>query len=95
MTLSGLLGPLRRDPALLAATDAARAANRPRLDLTAVGGLRAPAIAAIADAGRLVLAVTATGRETEDLVAALRSLLGEVAVEIGRASCRERVLMSV
>ena len=29
---------------------------------------------------RLVLAVTATGRETEDLAAALRSLLGEAAV---------------
>jgi transcription-repair coupling factor (superfamily II helicase) len=80
MTLSGLLGPLLRDPAVLAAADAARAGHRPRLDLTAVGGLRAPALAAIADTGRTVLAVTATGRETEDLAAALRSLLGEGAV---------------
>jgi transcription-repair coupling factor (superfamily II helicase) len=80
MTLSGLLGPLASDPALLAATSAARTGARPRLDLTAVGALRAPAIASVASAGRLVLAVTATGRETEDLAAALRSLLGEGAV---------------
>jgi transcription-repair coupling factor (superfamily II helicase) len=80
MTLSGLLGPLLRDPALLAAAEAARGGHRSRLDLTAVGGLRAPALAVIADAGRPVLAVTATGRESEDLVAALRSLLGENAV---------------
>jgi transcription-repair coupling factor (superfamily II helicase) len=80
MTLSGLLQPLRSDPALRAAVDAARGGARPRLDLTAVGGLRAPAIASIARAERLVLAVTATGRETEDLAAALRSFLGESAV---------------
>jgi transcription-repair coupling factor (superfamily II helicase) len=80
MTLSGLLEPLRRDPALRAAAQAAALGSRPRLDLTAVGGLRAPAIAAIAGAGRTVLAVTATGRETEDLAAALRSLLGDSAV---------------
>ena len=80
MTLSGLLTPLTHDPALRSATEAARSGLRPRLDLTAVGGLRAPAIASIAAAGPLVLAVTATGRETEDLAAALRSLLGDSAV---------------
>ena len=80
MTLSGLLQPLQSDPALRSALDAARAGSRPRLDLTAVGGLRAPAIASIAQAERLVLAVTATGREAEDLAAALRSFLGESAV---------------
>jgi transcription-repair coupling factor (superfamily II helicase) len=80
MTLSGLLQPLQSDPALRSAVDAARGGARPRLDLTAVGGLRAPAIASIARAERLVLAVTATGRETEDLAAALRSLLGESGV---------------
>jgi transcription-repair coupling factor (superfamily II helicase) len=80
MTLSGLLQPLQSDPALRSAVAAARAGSRPRLDLTAVGGLRAPAIASIAQAERLVLAVTATGREAEDLAAAVRSLLGESAV---------------
>ncbi|HEX4790700.1 MAG TPA: transcription-repair coupling factor [Actinospica sp.] len=77
MTLSGLIDPLRLDPAVRAAIDAARGGARPRLDLTAVAGLRAPVLAALAETGRLVLAVTATGREAEDLAAALRSLLGE------------------
>jgi transcription-repair coupling factor (superfamily II helicase) len=63
-----------------AAVEAARRGGRPRLDLTAVPGLRAPALAAIASAGPPVLAVTATGREAEDLAAALRSLLGQDAV---------------
>lgn len=80
MTLSGLIDPLRLDPAVAAALGAAREAARPRLDLAAVPGLRAPLLAAIAAEGRPVLAVTATGREAEDLVAALRSLLGEDAV---------------
>jgi transcription-repair coupling factor (superfamily II helicase) len=80
MTLSGLIDPLRLDPAVAAALGAARAGARPRLDLAAVPGLRAPLLAAIAAADRPVLAVTATGRESEDLVAALRSLLGEGAV---------------
>ena len=84
MTLSGLIPALRLDPAIDRLAAAAQAVGRPRLDLTAVPGLRAPALAAIAAEGRLVLAVTATGREAEDLAAALRSLLGEAAVHYAR-----------
>src|SRR6185312_7471678 len=80
MPMPGLLEPLRTDPAVQAALRAARDRSRPRLDLTTVAGQRAPLLASVAGAGSLVLAVTATGREAEDLAAALRSLLGEEAV---------------
>jgi transcription-repair coupling factor (superfamily II helicase) len=81
MPLSGLLGPVTRDPAVAAAISAAGEGSRPRLDLTAPPGLRPFALAAIADrAGRSLLAVTATGREADDLASALRSLLGDAAV---------------
>ncbi|HZP53797.1 MAG TPA: transcription-repair coupling factor, partial [Actinocrinis sp.] len=81
MPLPGLLGPVAQDSAVAAAVQAARAADRPRLDLTAPPGLRPFALAAIAErAGRPLLAVTATGRECDDLAAGLRSLLGTSAV---------------
>jgi transcription-repair coupling factor (superfamily II helicase) len=81
MPLSGLLGPVAQDPAVAAAIAAARGGTRPRLDLTAPPGLRPFALAAIAArSGRSLLAVTATGREADDLAAALRSLLGDAAV---------------
>ncbi len=81
MPLSGLLGPVAQDPAVAAAIAAAGSGTRPRLDLTAPPGLRPFALAAIAErAGRSLLAVTATGREADDLAAALRSLLGDAAV---------------
>ena len=81
MPLPGLLGPVAQDPAIAAAVRAARAGDRPRLDLTAPPGLRPFALAAVArQADRPLLAVTATGREADDLVAALRTLLGTSAV---------------
>ncbi|HZU55646.1 MAG TPA: transcription-repair coupling factor [Actinocrinis sp.] len=81
MPLPGLLGPVAQDSAIVAAVQAARAGDRPRLDLTAPPGLRPFALAAIAErAGRPLLAVTATGRESDDLAAGLRSLLGASAV---------------
>ncbi len=76
MTLSGLLDVVIEDPAVDAAVDAARAGDRPRLDLSGPPALRPFLVAArAARAGRPILAVTATGREAEDLAAALRSLL--------------------
>ncbi|MGZ4495745.1 MAG: transcription-repair coupling factor, partial [Nocardioides sp.] len=81
MSLTGVLDVLADDPALAAAIDAAQSSGRTELDLTAPDGVRPFAIAAVAArAGRPVLAVTATGREAEDLVTALRSLLPPDAV---------------
>ncbi|MBS2962503.1 transcription-repair coupling factor [Actinocrinis puniceicyclus] len=81
MPLPGLLGPVARDSAIAAAVRAAGTGDRPRLDLTAPPGLRPFALAAIArQAGRPLLAVTATGRECDDLAAGLRALLGSSAV---------------
>ncbi|PZF80994.1 transcription-repair coupling factor [Jiangella anatolica] len=86
MSLSGLLSALLGDdgdPTLRSAVADARKGAVTALDLTAPPALRpfvAGAIAADGDgegvgAGRTVLAVTATGREAEDLVTELRCLL--------------------
>jgi transcription-repair coupling factor (superfamily II helicase) len=73
MNLSGLLDVLGSDPAVAATVSRA---GQPALDLSAPAGLRPFLVAALAvRAGRPVLAVTATSREAEDLVTALRSLL--------------------
>src|SRR5579859_992308 len=81
MPLPGLLGPVAQDSAVAAAVRAARAGDRPRLDLTAPPGLRPFALAAVArQSGRTLLAVTATGREADDLAAGLRTLLGPSSV---------------
>ncbi|MDT0448680.1 transcription-repair coupling factor [Streptomyces hesseae] len=81
MSLHGLLDAVVNDPALAEAVKAAGDGNRPHIDLVGPPAARPFAIAALArDAGRPVLAVTATGREAEDLAAALRSLLPEDAV---------------
>ncbi|MGW4200860.1 transcription-repair coupling factor [Streptomyces sp. NPDC004726] len=78
MSLHGLLDAVVRDPALAEAVEAARGAGRMHVDLVGPPAARPFAVAALArDAGRPVLAVTATGREAEDLAAALRSLLPE------------------
>jgi transcription-repair coupling factor (superfamily II helicase) len=78
MSLSGLLAAIAKDPAVSAVLEAARARTRPRLELSAPAAVRPFALAALAaGAGRTVLAVTATGREADDLAGALRSLLGE------------------
>ncbi|MZD06724.1 transcription-repair coupling factor [Streptomyces sp. SID5785] len=76
MSLHGLLDAVVKDAALAEATTAARDGNRMHVDLVGPPASRPFAVAALArDAGRPVLAVTATGREAEDLAAALRSLL--------------------
>ena len=80
MSLTGILQVLSADPALGTARGLAAAAGSTQVDLTGPAGLRAPLIAGIAaaeplGAGRPVLAVTATGREAEDLATALRCYL--------------------
>ncbi|KIZ19155.1 transcription-repair coupling factor [Streptomyces natalensis] len=76
MSLTGLLDAVVRDPALAEAVRAAADGHRPHVDLVGPPAARPFAVAALArEAGRPVLAVTATGREAEDLAAALRSLL--------------------
>ncbi|MGW7572610.1 transcription-repair coupling factor [Streptomyces sp. NPDC054765] len=76
MSLTGLLDAVVRDPALAEALQAAADGNRPHVDLVGPPAARPLAVAALArQAGRPVLAVTATGREAEDLAAALRSLM--------------------
>jgi transcription-repair coupling factor (superfamily II helicase) len=72
MTLAGLLAPLRVDPALARVTQAVGTSD---LEIAAPASLRPFAIAALVEAGRPVLAVTATERESQDLVTALQSLL--------------------
>src|SRR3954466_5622695 len=78
MNLAGLLDVVVADPALAQAVNGVGAAT---LDLSGPPGLQPFAIAAIAaKADRPVLAVTATTRESEDLVATLSSLLPEDSV---------------
>jgi len=74
--LEALLDPETGDPALRQAVADAQARQQVELDLTAPTSLRPFVVAALAArAGRPVLVVTATGREAEDLVAAVRCLL--------------------
>ncbi|WP_330458275.1 transcription-repair coupling factor [Streptomyces sp. NBC_00820] len=76
MSLHGLLDAVVEDAALAEAITAATDGNRMHVDLVGPPAARPLAIAALArDSARTVLAVTATGREAEDLAAALRSLL--------------------
>ena len=76
MSLHGLLDAVVKDTALAEAVGAAADGNRMHVDLVGPPAARPFAIAALArETGRPVLAVTATGREAEDLAAALRSLL--------------------
>ncbi|MET7640334.1 transcription-repair coupling factor [Streptomyces sp. NPDC005438] len=78
MSLTGLLSAVMRDPALDEAVRAAADGNRHHVDLVGPPAARPLAVAALAQrAGRPVLAVTATGREAEELAEALRSLLPE------------------
>jgi transcription-repair coupling factor (superfamily II helicase) len=72
MSLAGLLDVVSADPALSRWT---ASIGTPELDLSATMGIRPFAIAAVAAAGRSVLAVTATEREAQALVSALQSLL--------------------
>ncbi|WP_326582268.1 transcription-repair coupling factor [Streptomyces sp. NBC_00481] len=76
MSLHGLLDAVVKDAPLAEAIRAASDGHRTHIDLVGPPAARPFAVAALArDAGRPVLAVTATGREAEDLAAALRSLL--------------------
>ncbi|MFE9425216.1 transcription-repair coupling factor [Kitasatospora sp. NPDC006697] len=83
MSLTGLLDVVVRDAALAEAIEAAAGGHRPHLDLVGPPAARPFVVAALArslaagagERGRPVLAVTATGREAEDLAASLRSLL--------------------
>ncbi|WP_274559396.1 transcription-repair coupling factor [Streptomyces spiramyceticus] len=78
MSLHGLLDAVVRDTALAEAVTAAADGNRMHIDLVGPPAARPFAVAALArETGRTVLAVTATGREAEDLAAALRTLLPE------------------
>jgi transcription-repair coupling factor (superfamily II helicase) len=72
VSLSGLLPPAGADPALTAVAESIGAAT---LTISGPSGLQPFAIATAARAGRTVLAVTSSGREAEDLVAALQCLL--------------------
>jgi transcription-repair coupling factor (superfamily II helicase) len=76
LSLPGVLDVLLGDRALRACVEAARTGGHSELDLTIPPGIRPFAVAAVAArAERLVLAIVATGRESEDLVTALQSLL--------------------
>ncbi|SFC14474.1 transcription-repair coupling factor [Streptomyces aidingensis] len=76
MSLHGLLDAVVEDAALAEAVRAASAGHRHHVDLIGPAAARPFTVAALARrTGRPVLAVTATGREAEDLAAALRSLL--------------------
>ncbi|MEV3859676.1 transcription-repair coupling factor [Streptomyces sp. NPDC050095] len=78
MSLYGLLDAVVKDAALTEAVKAAGDGNRMHIDLVGPPASRPFTVAALArEAKRPVLAVTATGREAEDLAAALRSLLPE------------------
>ncbi len=88
MSLTGVLDAIRDEPGLRRLVDAAQADGSGSvglLDVVAPEGFRPPALAAIAadaprGAGRPVLVVTATGRESEDVAAALRCYLHPDAV---------------
>ncbi|NJP46243.1 transcription-repair coupling factor [Actinacidiphila epipremni] len=81
MSLNGLVDAAVADSALAEAVQAAVSGARPHVDLVGPPAARPLAIAALAaKAHRTVLAVTATGREAEDLAAALRSMLPPDAV---------------
>ena len=73
--LSGLAGAVLDDPALAAAVADARAGLTSALDLTGPAALRPFVLAGLVEAGRTVLAVTATAREAEDLTSWLGDLV--------------------
>ncbi len=73
MHLTGLSDAVLADPTLAAAL--ADATSVDALDLTGPGGLRPFVVKGLVDAGRTVLAVTATSREAEDLVNELGDLV--------------------
>jgi len=80
MSLSGLIDEaIAADPALATLREQV---GTPALALAGPAALRPLAVAALAATGRTVLAVTSTGREAEDLVQALQSLVPPDAVAL-------------
>ena len=75
MSLTGLTDAVLADATLTAALDDARAGTLGTLDLTGPAALRPFVIAGLVRAGRTVLAVTASGREADDLVTTLGDLV--------------------
>ncbi|MDP3967147.1 MAG: transcription-repair coupling factor [Nocardioides sp.] len=75
MSLRGLSEIVLREPALAGAVAAAREGGTPTLDVTAPPALRPFLVHGLVQAGRTVLAVPATAREAEDLVAMLGDLM--------------------
>jgi transcription-repair coupling factor (superfamily II helicase) len=75
VSLSGLADAVLGDATLASAMEDARGGAVRTLDLTAPEAMRPFAVAGLVRAGRTVLAVTATSREADDLVAALGDLL--------------------
>src|SRR5215218_3889020 len=75
MSLVGLAELVLSEPTLSGALQDAPGARVPALDLTGPAALRPFVIKGLVDAGRTVLAVAATTREAEDLVAALHCLV--------------------
>ncbi|MFJ2028800.1 transcription-repair coupling factor [Streptosporangium sp. NPDC087985] len=87
MSLSGLLDLVVAEPKLAAALEDVRGGDFSDVSLIAPPALRPFTVAALAregakDGKRTVLAVTATGREAEDLAAALTSLLDPSTVAV-------------
>jgi transcription-repair coupling factor (superfamily II helicase) len=85
MSLVGLLDAVRPEPGVTAVLEAAASGKVTALDVVAPRGIRPILIAGIASpaprgAARPVLAITATGREAEDLASALRCYLPEESV---------------
>ncbi|SEE03863.1 transcription-repair coupling factor [Amycolatopsis lurida] len=78
--LSGLLHSILPDPALRGVVERASAPVLELQGAIATRQLVVGALAADEGAGRPVLAVTATGREADELTASLKSFLGEEAV---------------
>ena len=75
MSLVGLADLVLAEPVLAGALQGASGTGTAALDLTGPAALRPFVVKGLVDAGRTVLAVAATTREAEDLVAALRCLL--------------------
>ncbi len=80
MTLAGLADLVLSDPALAAAMADASEGRLPAHELTGPDPLRPFVVAGLARAGRSVLAVTATTRDAEQLVAELGDLLDPATV---------------
>ncbi len=80
MTLAGLADAVLADPALAAAIEDAADGRLPAHELTGPEPLRPFVVAGLARTGRPVLAVTATTREAEQLVAELQDLIDPATV---------------